>query len=311
MPDASRSSAPPPAGSDPPAPGTDDTIRGGALGERAIAATGAGLRRLGRWVRRFAGECLRAPRQLDFEQRVAGIGALLLIVSTFGPFSFVEAAIVLVALAVLLLLKKRADGRSFHLPFGDGAVIMAAGAWSAMLIVVRLLDRPLGQNLLAIVCAAILALAGLRMRLRRPADDLPQERKAAAGAPPAPAGGVAIEFAEQAPQAPEAPPEPAATAALPRDEELTEALPEPAPQRAVRPRTPAASRPLPPAPAAEPAQAQPDPDFDLPAAPEPEEAAPPQAPPDGGPFRARPATPSDAPPPSQRVPRPRPRQRDR
>ena len=35
-------------------------------------------------------------RQLNFEQRTAGIGALLLIVSTFGPFSFVEAAIVLI-----------------------------------------------------------------------------------------------------------------------------------------------------------------------------------------------------------------------
>src|SRR4051794_7710122 len=121
-------------------------------------------------------------RYLDFEQRVAGVGALLLIVSTFGPFSFVEAAIVLVGLAVLLLLKKRADGRSFHLPFGDGAVIMAAGAWSGLLIVIRLFDRPLGQNLLALVCAAILVLAGLRMRLRRPMDDLPEERRAAAGA---------------------------------------------------------------------------------------------------------------------------------
>ena len=65
---------------------------------------------------------------------------------------------------MLVLLKKRGDGRSFHLPFGDGAVIMAAGAWSALLIVIRLFDRPLGQNLLALVCAAILFLAGLRIR---------------------------------------------------------------------------------------------------------------------------------------------------
>lgn len=115
-------------------------------------------------------------RRLNPEQRVAGIGAVLLIVSTFGPFSFVEAGIVVTGAAVLYLLKKRADGALFHLPFGDGSVIAAAGAWSALLIVVRLFDRPLGQNLLALVCASILLLAGLRERSRRPMDDLPQPR---------------------------------------------------------------------------------------------------------------------------------------
>ena len=64
---------------------------------------------------------------MNLEQRVAAVAALLLIVSTFGPFSFVELAEVLVALAVLALLFARAEGRSFHLPFGDGTVIAAAG----------------------------------------------------------------------------------------------------------------------------------------------------------------------------------------
>ncbi len=50
-----------------------------------------------------------AWRRLNSEQRVAGIGAVLLIVSTFGPFSFVEVAMVLTGLAVLALLKQRAD----------------------------------------------------------------------------------------------------------------------------------------------------------------------------------------------------------
>lgn len=112
-------------------------------------------------------------RRLNPEQRVAAIGAVLLVVSTFGPFSFVEAGIVLTGAGVLYLLKKRADGALFHLPFGDGSVIAAAGAWSALLIVARLFDRPLGQNLLALVCAAILLLAGLRERSRRPMDDVP------------------------------------------------------------------------------------------------------------------------------------------
>lgn len=115
-------------------------------------------------------------RRLNPEQRVAGIAALLLIVSTFGPFSFVEAGIVLIGAGVLALLKKRADGALFHLPFGDGAVIAAAGAWSALMIVVRLFDRPLGQNLLALVCAAILLLAGVRERAKRPMDDVAQPK---------------------------------------------------------------------------------------------------------------------------------------
>jgi hypothetical protein len=117
-----------------------------------------------------------AWRRLNFEQRVAAVGAVLLIVSTFGPFSFVEGAIVLVAAAVLLLLYRRAQGREFHVPFGDGVVIAAAGAWAGLLIVVRLFDKPLGQNLLALVCAAILMVAGLRERAKHPADDLPPGR---------------------------------------------------------------------------------------------------------------------------------------
>jgi hypothetical protein len=118
-------------------------------------------------------------RKLNFEQRVAGVGALLLVVSTFGPFSFVEAAIVLTGIGVLVLLRKRAEGREFHVPFGDGAVIAAAGAWSALLILIRLFDRPLGQGLLALVCAAMLILAGLSEHRKRPPDDLPEPDAAA------------------------------------------------------------------------------------------------------------------------------------
>jgi hypothetical protein len=112
-------------------------------------------------------------RRLNFEQRVAGLGALLLVVSTFGPFSFVEAAMVLTGAAVLLLLRKRAQGREFHIPFGDGGVIAAAGAWCALLIVLRLPARPLGQTLLALVCAGILLVAGVAERRKRLPDDLP------------------------------------------------------------------------------------------------------------------------------------------
>lgn len=116
-------------------------------------------------------------RRLGPEQRVAAVGALLLIVSTLGPFTWVEAAQILVAAGVLALLRKRAGDERFHLPFGDGTVIAAAGAWAAILILIRLFDRSLGQNLLALACAALVIGAGLRERAKRPADDMPETRR--------------------------------------------------------------------------------------------------------------------------------------
>jgi hypothetical protein len=129
---------------------------------------------------------LRAARRLNTEQRAAAVAALLLIVSTFGPFSFVEAGELLLAGGVLALLYARAEGKRFHLPFGDGTVIATAGLWAGALIVARLLERPLGQNLLALACAAILFLAGARERAKRPADDLPPESEAPVARPPRP-----------------------------------------------------------------------------------------------------------------------------
>ncbi|MGB2711994.1 MAG: hypothetical protein WBC33_10805, partial [Conexibacter sp.] len=63
-------------------------------------------------------------------------------VSAFGVFSFVEAAVLLVALGVLALLFARAERRAFHLPGGDGTVLMGAGLWAALLLVWRLFDKP-------------------------------------------------------------------------------------------------------------------------------------------------------------------------
>jgi hypothetical protein len=122
-------------------------------------------------------DLIRTFRLLNAEQRTAAVGAVLLAVSTFGPFSFVEVAEILIALGILALLRARALGKRFHLPFGDGTVIAGAGAWAAALIVVRLFDRPLGQNLLALACAGILIAAGLREKAKRPADDLPEEHR--------------------------------------------------------------------------------------------------------------------------------------
>jgi hypothetical protein len=150
-------------------------------------------------------DLVRTFRLLGFEQRMAAVGAVLLAVSTFGPFSFVEVAEVAIAVGVLALLRARGLGKEFHLPFGDGTVIAAAGAWAAVLIVVRLFDRPLGQNLLALVCAAILFFAGALERAKRPADDLPPPARPPA--PPRPPAPRASASAAEAPTKPLAPPE--------------------------------------------------------------------------------------------------------
>lgn len=62
--------------------------------------------------------------------------------SAFQAFSFVEAAVLLVSAGVLAMLFARAEGRRFQLPGGDGTIVTLAGAWAALLIFYRLLDKP-------------------------------------------------------------------------------------------------------------------------------------------------------------------------
>jgi hypothetical protein len=62
--------------------------------------------------------------------------------TAFGVFSFVEAAVLLVAGAVLFLIWARAQGKAFHLPGGDGTAIIAAGGWALALLIWRLFDKP-------------------------------------------------------------------------------------------------------------------------------------------------------------------------
>jgi hypothetical protein len=118
--------------------------------------------------------------------------------NAFAVFSFVEAAVLLVAVAVLFLLYERGDGRTFHLPGSDGAVIFAAGIWTALLLVWRLFDKPgIAHNgvaanvgiqwgiFFALAAAGLLAYSGSRMRagLRPEPPLLRRERDA-----PPPAG---------------------------------------------------------------------------------------------------------------------------
>jgi hypothetical protein len=132
-------------------------------------------------------------RRLDPEQRLAAACALALALSVFLPWwsdpflratyvgvrrlTFVEVAIVLVAVSVLLLLVRRAEGKVFHLPLSDGTLIAASGAWASFLVLFRMLDPPTrtvrgattdyGMRwglLVALLAAIALAVAGVRER---------------------------------------------------------------------------------------------------------------------------------------------------
>jgi hypothetical protein len=116
--------------------------------------------------------------------------------SALGVFSFVEAAVLLVAGGVLYLVYARYRRKAFHLPGGDGTIIAAAGGWALLLLVWRLFDKPNVDDpgatvgiawgiFAALVAAGALLAAGLRLRAaHRPeppnpaADDITWERPA-------------------------------------------------------------------------------------------------------------------------------------
>ncbi len=95
--------------------------------------------------------------------------------SALQAFTFVEAAVLLVAAGVLFLVWARSQRRAFHLPGGDGAVITLAGGWAVLLLVWRLFDKPDVQGeattigiqwglFAALLAAGALVAAGARVR---------------------------------------------------------------------------------------------------------------------------------------------------
>ncbi len=173
-------------------------------------------------------------RALSPEQRLAAIAALALLLSmllpwyqetgfaknakgdlvriddtknAFGVYSFIEAAIFVVVVGVIVLLWARAERKAFHLPGGDGTVVMGAGLWVMFLIFYRQLDKPNGRKegliqtsvgvqwgiFIAFLLGALLAYAGYRIRaahVPEPAlDDEPEpepEGPGKSGPPPPP-----------------------------------------------------------------------------------------------------------------------------
>jgi hypothetical protein len=149
----------------------------------------------------------RAFGVLAPEQRRVALAALLVLVSMLLPWyskstnaitnkgldseheakmaifvpSFIEASIFLVALAVLVLMFARGERRAFHLPFGDGIVVSAAGVWVGFLVFYRFIDQPAGGTsksiaysydlswgiFFGLLAAAFLVYAGTRLRLSR------------------------------------------------------------------------------------------------------------------------------------------------
>jgi hypothetical protein len=179
----------------------------------------AAARRVGAGTTRLA----RAWRVLPHESRLAAFASLALFLTLFlpwyqvtlidrgqratlqsvsatitgwGAFSFVEAAVLLVAAGVLTLLFQRAEGRAFHLPGGDGGVITAAGVWTCVLVVWRIFDKqgattsgPAATSsgvewgiFTALAAAAFLTYSGSRIRAAHlPEPPLPGEDRAPVG----------------------------------------------------------------------------------------------------------------------------------
>lgn len=174
---------------------------------------------------------IRAWRELTSERRLAVLAALLLFLSLFlpwyqesviasgkatsivsatesltgwGAFSWVEAAVLLVSVGVIVLLFERADGRAFHVPGGDGWAVTIAGGWTCFLIVYRMFDKQGTTEyrqyattagiewgiFIALAVAVLLTVAGVRIRAaNRPEPAMPGERGRAFGKGAADDGG--------------------------------------------------------------------------------------------------------------------------
>lgn len=127
--------------------------------------------------------------------------------NAFQAFSFVEAAVLLVAVGVVVLLLARGEGRAFHLPGGDGTIVLAAGIWVCLLVFYRQFDKPGADHIAGLattvgvtwgifvtfLCGLFLAYAGTRLRAAHlgepplPGDVAPSDAPAPPPRDPGPA----------------------------------------------------------------------------------------------------------------------------
>jgi hypothetical protein len=167
----------------------------------------------------------------------------------WGAFSFAEVVIVLIVVGVLVLLFERAEGRSFHLPGGDGGVILTAGCVTSLLLAWRIVGNQGTDGhggyatssgiewgiFLALAVSLLLAYSGSRIRAAREPEPPPRN------------GGDEMPFWGPSP----APPAPApATPAAARPTAVAASAASAAPRRTRPPRPVAAPGSAAPTPAA-------------------------------------------------------------
>ena len=99
-----------------------------------------------------------------------------LVKTAVGTFGLIEAALLLTVGSAVLLIVACSRGYSLPRPLNEGALLVAAGAWSALLIAYRIMDRPdfelagagrVGLRygiFIALIGAGLLAAGGLRER---------------------------------------------------------------------------------------------------------------------------------------------------
>jgi hypothetical protein len=146
--------------------------------------------------RSIAGKLLSDLRGLGENERIAVIGAAVMVGSLFlpwyespissdlvltgiGAFGWAEATLVLVAAATTFLALQAGGGYVPPHPLREWALFVVAGCWAAVIVLYRIADRPrftlAGRDepynlhyaiFVALAGAVLIVVAGLRMRPR-------------------------------------------------------------------------------------------------------------------------------------------------
>jgi hypothetical protein len=146
--------------------------------------------------RSFSSKLLSDLRGLGGNERIAVIGAAVMVFSLFlpwyqspisndlvltgiGAFGWAEAALVLIAAATTFLALQCGGGYVPPRPLREWALFVSAGSWAAVIVLYRIADRPrftlAGHDepydlhyaiFVALAGAVIIVMAGLRMRPR-------------------------------------------------------------------------------------------------------------------------------------------------